>query len=68
MTQNEFLLKHFKSGKTMTTLQAHREGICRLSERVRELQRAGHRIKVERIGVKSRWGRKVKVARYGIYG
>ena len=65
MTQNEWLFQHFRKGKTITTLQAHREGICRLSERVRELQQAGHKIRIERIGVKSRWGRKVKVARYG---
>jgi hypothetical protein len=65
MTQNDWLLLHFRKGKTITTLKAYREGICRLSERVRELQQAGHKIRIERIGVKSRWGRKVKVARYG---
>lgn len=64
MTQLDFLINHFKSGKTITTLQAHRAGICRLSERCRELQKAGHRISKERVKVKSRFG-KVVVVRYG---
>lgn len=66
MTQNEFLLKEFRKGRTFTTLQAHREGVCRLSERARELDRMGVNIKRERIKVKSRWGRKVWVVRYGL--
>lgn len=66
MTQNTWLLSYFKSGKTLTTLQAHREGVCRISERVRELEQAGHKIKREWLTVKTRWGRKTRVVRYGM--
>lgn len=65
MTQNQWLINHFKKGKTITTLQAHREGICSLSKRICELRELGYSIDAPMITVKSRWGRKVKVARYG---
>ena len=43
--QTDKILAHLKSRKTITTLQAMRSyGICRLSERVRELKAAGHQI------------------------
>jgi hypothetical protein len=56
MTQNEFLLKHLKSGKSITTLQAHQFGICRLSERIRELEKKGHKIAHNSKTVFSRFG------------
>lgn len=66
MTQNAWLLKHFKSGKTITTLQAHRFGICRLSERIRELEKR-HKINRTPKQVRSRFGRgKVRVVEYGM--
>jgi hypothetical protein len=67
MTQNQFLLRHLKSGKGITTLQAHRYGICRLSERCRELQDKGFRIDKEWKQVKTRYGNgKVRVVEYRI--
>lgn len=66
MTQNEWLLKWFKSGKTITFLQATREGICSLQSRISELKRKGYDIDGPMIVVKSRWGRKVRVKRYGL--
>ena len=63
MTQLQFLINHFKSGKSITTLQAHREGICRLSERCRELEKKGHKIKRTPKKVASRFG-KVRVIEY----
>ena len=65
MTQLEYLIKHFRSGKSITTLQAHREGICRLSERCRELEAKGHKIKRTPKKVASRFG-KVRVVEYRI--
>ena len=65
MTQNEYLLKHFRSGKSITTLQAHREGICRLSERCRELEAKGHKIKRTPKYAHTRYG-KVRVVEYRI--
>ena len=65
MTQNDWLLKHFKSGRTITTLQAHRFGICRLSERIREIEE-GHKIKRTPKQVISRFGSgMVWVTEYG---
>ncbi len=67
MTQNEFLLRYLQSGKGITTLQAHRLGIMRLSERARELERNGHRIKREPKKVRTRYGNgKVRVVEYRI--
>ena len=66
MTQNEYLISTFKAGRKITTLQAHRKGICRLSERCRELEKAGHKIKRKPIQVKTRYGNgKVRVMEYG---
>ena len=50
-TQCETLLAAFRRGESITTLEAMRlpEPICRLSERVRELKRAGHDIARERV-------------------
>lgn len=42
MSQNEALLSALKRGERITTLEAVvRFGICRLSERIRELEREG---------------------------
>lgn len=67
MTQNEYLLEHFRQGKSITTLQAHRAGICRLSERCRELEADGLKIKRTPKTVKTRYGNgKVRVVEYRI--
>lgn len=59
-SQNERLLAHFVRGRSITTLKAFRDfGICRLSERVRELRARGHRITSERVKVGQ-----ARVARY----
>ena len=65
MTQNEYLLKHFKSGKSITTLQAHREGITSLSKRICELQELGHEFDKKWKKVRTRYGNgKVRVKEY----
>jgi Helix-turn-helix domain len=67
MTQNSWLLRHLKSGHGITTLQAHRYGICRLSERCRELEKAGHKIKKTPKRVGTRYGNgTVRVVEYRI--
>ena len=66
MTQNEFLIKHFRSGKKLTSLHASRIGIMDLPKRVSELRASG--IDVDRIPkkVKTRYGNgKVRVIEYG---
>lgn len=57
MTQNEAILKHLRRNKTITTIEAFRDyGICRLSERVRELKALGKRIGGHMVKVKTRYG------------
>ena len=65
MTQNEYLLKHFKSGKAITTLQAGRVGITNLPKRICELQNLGHEFSKTWKKVRTRYGNgKVRVKEY----
>jgi hypothetical protein len=67
MTQCEYLLKHFRSGKAITTLQAHREGITSLSKRICELRDTGHSFTKTWKTVKTRYGNgKARVVEYRI--
>lgn len=60
MTQNDQILRHLKRGGTITQLQAFNQfGCCRLSERIRELKRDGHKIHGYMCPVKTRHGRAV---------
>ena len=64
MTQLEALKKHLKRRRTITQLEAFTElGICRLSERVRELESSGYKFLRNRIEAKSRYG-SASVVRY----
>ena len=45
MTQNDALIQHFNSGKKITSLQAHRQGITSLPKRICELVARGYKIK-----------------------
>jgi Helix-turn-helix domain len=68
MTQNDFLLRHLKSGHGITTLQAHRYGLTPLAKRICELQAKGCRIEKEWKQVKTRYGNgKVRVVEYRIW-
>ena len=67
MTQNERLLNHLKAGKSITQLEAFNLlGICRLSERVRELESLGHVISHESVSVPAREGKNATVTRYAL--
>lgn len=67
MTQNEFIFKHFRSGKKLTSLIAHRHGIFDLPKRICELQEAGHKIKKTWKTVKTRYGNgRVRVVEYSL--
>lgn len=67
MTQKEFLLKHFRSGKKLTSLVASRYGIMDLPKRICELQDDGHNIGKTPKTVKTRYGNgKVRVVEYRI--
>lgn len=66
MTQNEALIQYFNSGKKITSLQAHRQGITSLPKRICELVQQGHKVKRKPIQVKTRYGNgKVRVMEYG---
>lgn len=65
MSQNGKLLIHLESGKSITQLDAFNLlGICRLSERIRELERLGFVINHESVSVPSRDGKNATVTRY----
>ena len=50
MSQTQILLALFRRGGSITTLEAMSQfGICRLSERCRELEARGYRIEHERV-------------------
>ena len=66
-TQNSWLIKHFKSGRTITTLHAGRVGITNLPKRICELQELGHEFSKTWKKVRTRYGNgKVMVKEYGI--
>lgn len=57
MTQTEAILKHLRKKKTITQLEAFTGlGVCRLSERIRELKREGHKIGGHMVRVPTRYG------------
>ena len=67
MSQNAKLLCHLSSGNSVTQLDAFNQfGICRLSERIRELERLGWTIKHESVSVPTREGKRATVTRYSL--
>lgn len=57
MTQNEYLLKHFKDGKRITSRQAYvQHGITQLGRCVDDLEKEGHTIHRDWIEVPTRHG------------
>ena len=65
--QNAKLLLHLESGKSITQLEAFNGlGICRLSERIRELEALGCVISHESVSVPTRDGKKAMVTRYSL--
>lgn len=65
MTQNERLLDHLKTGKTIQPMQAwHDLGIYRLGARIHDLKKIGHKINRTNITVYNRWGEECRVASY----
>ena len=57
MTQHERILRHLKSGYTLTQAEAFTEyGIGRLSSRICELRKLGYSIKGEFVTQKNRYG------------
>jgi hypothetical protein len=64
-TQRIRLTKYLNKYKGITTLQAVEQlGILRLSERIRELEKEGHRINRFRITVKNRFNEDCRVMKY----
>lgn len=65
MRQNQRILKHLLSGRSITQLEAMNEyGIMRLGARVYELIQDGYPIQKQMINVKNRRGEPCMVARY----
>lgn len=64
-SQNQILIKYFKSGKKLTALAAQDTfGIARLASRIHDLKQMGHDIQSRTIEVKNRWGDAVRVKQY----
>lgn len=64
MTQNEMILKFLQENGQITTYDAFKMGITRLSARIYELKERGHNIFSERRKYKARDG---KVKQYELY-
>lgn len=62
--QNKVILSFLRK-KPITTLDAFRLGITRLSARIYDLRKQGFKIAADRIRVRSRWG-KTTVCRYSL--
>lgn len=64
-TQEQRLLEHLQSGKTITRLDALTElGLFELSARIVGLEQKGYVIDRKRITVTNRFGEQIKVAEY----
>ena len=67
-TQNNMLLEHLQSGRSITMLEAIRKyGVAHLPRRILDLKEAGHTITDEWIKVIKADGRKARVKKYS-YG
>ena len=65
MSQNEKILDYIKDTGSITPLDALREfGCMRLSARIFDLKRDGHKITVEKKNTKNRYGEPVSYAVY----
>lgn len=66
-SQNDLVLAYIRAYGSITTLEAFRDlGITRLSARIYDLSRAGHKFKREMIAGKNRFGDKVYFSRYSL--
>lgn len=67
MSQNSKLLTFLQSGRGITQLEAFNTlGICRLSERIRDLEALGWVINHESVKVLNRDGKWVNAVRYAL--
>tara|TARA_R110000868_G_scaffold99444_1_gene273626 strand:- start:289 stop:516 length:228 start_codon:yes stop_codon:yes gene_type:complete len=65
MTQKASLLRHLESGQSITQMEAFTQmGICRLSQRIIELEALGMVISHESVSVPTRTGKNATVTRY----
>jgi hypothetical protein len=65
MSQKERILQHFKSGNTITSLEAYNElGVTQLATRIHELKAEGYPILSDRIKVTNRFDEQCLVSKY----
>ena len=65
MTQNDAVIKHIEDHGSISQMEAYSElGVCRLSERIREIERAGRAVVRKRVTDKNRYGKTVTYTRY----
>ena len=67
LTQKDRILKHLKSGKSLTRLNAwDRLGVIETPARISELRAEGHTIFTERKTVLNRYGDSVQIAEWSM--
>lgn len=65
MTQNQMILEHLKSGKTITGKEAMElYGCMRLSARIHDLRERGYKIYSQKVTQMNRFGKMVSFDRY----
>ena len=69
MTQNQMILQYMKDNGGITQGEAtYKLGCTRLSARIMELRRAGHKIHAETVYTKNRYGKPTHYAKYRLEG
>jgi hypothetical protein len=67
MTQNEKILQYIQDFGSITTLQAFRDiGCTRLSGRIYDLKKQGHKFNREFVTSKNRYGENISYIRYSL--
>lgn len=65
MGQRERIIEHFKSGNTITSLEAFSSlGVTQLASRIFDLKQQGYHIDSTRIKVSNRFGEECSVSEY----
>jgi hypothetical protein len=69
MGQRERIIQHFRSGNTITSLEAFSSlGVTQLASRIFDLKKQGYHIDSTRIKVSNRFGEECSVSEYYLVG
>lgn len=69
MTQIDEVIRYMEENDSISQMEAFTElGVCRLSERIREIESSGREIVRQRVPFKNRYGRCGNYTRYSFGG